>query len=49
VQRVALPALAHRVILQHAAVVAGMTSAQLVRDLLQSVPAVAQPLPGAVR
>ena len=49
VQRVALPALAHRVILQHSAIVGGLTSAQLVRNLLASVPAVAEALPGAVR
>ena len=49
VQRVALPALAHRVILQHSAIVGGLTSAQLVRNLLTSVPAVAEALPGAVR
>jgi len=49
VQRVALPALAHRVVLQHAAVVNGITSAKLVQDLLETVPAVAKALPGAVQ
>ena len=49
VQRVAQPALAHRVVLQHAAVVNGITSAKLVQDLLDTVPAVAKALPGAVQ
>jgi MoxR-like ATPase len=49
VQRVAVPALAHRLVLQHAAVVAGATAPALVRTLLEVVPAVARPLPEAVQ
>jgi MoxR-like ATPase len=49
VQRVAVPALAHRLVLQHAAVVAGTTASALVRTLLDVVPAVARPLPEAVQ
>ncbi|MBL9077738.1 MAG: AAA family ATPase [Planctomycetes bacterium] len=49
VQRTAVPALAHRLVLQHAALVAGTTAAGLVRTLLQAVPAVAPALPEAVR
>jgi MoxR-like ATPase len=49
VQRVALPALAHRLVLQHGAVVAGVTARSLVEALLAHVPAVARPLPEAVR
>ena len=49
VQRVAGPALAHRIVLQHAAVVAGASAAGLVRTLLATVPAVGGQLPQAVR
>ncbi|MEO6597398.1 MAG: AAA family ATPase [Planctomycetota bacterium] len=49
VQRVAGPALAHRVVLQHAAVVSGTTAIDLVRRILASVPLVAKALPEAVR
>ena len=49
VQRVAVPALAHRLVLQHGAVVGGATAPGLVRTLLERVPAVAEPLPEAVR
>jgi MoxR-like ATPase len=48
VQRVATPALAHRLVLQHRAVVAGVRARDLVQSLLAQVPAVA-PLPEAVR
>ncbi len=49
VQRVLRPALAHRLVLQHTAVVAGTTTAQIVAAVAKAVPEVAQPLPGAVR
>ncbi|MBX3464721.1 MAG: AAA family ATPase [Planctomycetes bacterium] len=49
VQRVAVPALAHRLVLHHAATVAGTTAAAVVRTLLERVPVVARPLPEAVR
>ncbi len=47
-QRVAMPALAHRLVLQHRALVAGVAARDVVTALLQHVPAVA-PLPEAVR
>jgi MoxR-like ATPase len=49
VQRVAVPALAHRLVLQHSAVVAGQTARSVVEQLLQTVPAVAEALPEAVQ
>jgi MoxR-like ATPase len=49
VQRVAVPALAHRLVLQHHAALSGATASGLVRDLLAAVPAVARPLPEVVR
>ncbi len=49
VQRVAQPARAQRNVLQHAAVISGLTSSQLVQNLLAGVPAVARALPGAVQ
>jgi MoxR-like ATPase len=49
VQRTAVPALAHRLVLQHAAVVAGTTAPALVQTLLAQVPAVARALPEAVQ
>jgi MoxR-like ATPase len=49
VQRVAVPALAHRLVLQHGAVVAGVTARALVATVLAEVPAVARALPEAVR
>jgi MoxR-like ATPase len=49
VQRVAGPALVHRLVLQHSAVVAGTSAAQIVRTLLELVPAVGKALPEAVR
>jgi MoxR-like ATPase len=49
VQRVAVPALAHRLVLQHGAVVAGVTARDLVAAVLAEVPAVARALPEAVR
>ena len=49
VARVAVPALAHRLVLQHSAVVSGMTARTVVEQLLQDVPAVAKPLPEEVR
>jgi len=49
VVRVAVPALAHRLVLQHTAVVAGMTARSLVEQLLRDVPAVSKPLPEEVR
>jgi len=49
VQRVAVPALAHRLVLQHGAVVAGATARSVVEALLAEVPAVDKPLPEEVR
>jgi MoxR-like ATPase len=49
VQKVAIPALAHRLVLQHAAALQGTTARALVQQLLQAVPAVAKALPEAVR
>ena len=49
VARVAVPALAHRLVLQHSAVVSGMTARSVVEQLLQDVPAVSKPLPEEVR
>jgi MoxR-like ATPase len=49
VARVAVPALAHRLVLQHSAVIGGATPRAVVAQLLQDVPAVARPLPGEVR
>jgi MoxR-like ATPase len=49
VQRVAVPALAHRIVLQHAAVVGGASAGAIVRTLLAEVPAVGKALPEAVR
>ncbi|HEB52826.1 MAG TPA: AAA family ATPase, partial [bacterium] len=49
VERVAVPAMAHRLVLQHSAVVAGETARGVVERLLGEVPAVARELPGEVR
>ena len=49
VQRVLLPALAHRLVLQHGAVVAGVGARDLVGTVLAEVPIVARPLSEAVR
>ena len=49
VERVLLPALAHRLVLQHGAVVAGVTQAAIVAAVRAHVPAVARALPEAVR
>ncbi len=49
VERVVIPALAHRIVLQHTAVVGGATAPGVVRALLAHVPAVANGLPAAVR
>ena len=49
VQRVAVPALAHRLLLQHQAVLAGTTARQLVTELEQQLPVVGQPLPEVVQ
>jgi len=49
VARVAVAALAHRLVLQHSAVVSGVTARSLVEQLLQDVPAVAKPLPEEVQ
>jgi MoxR-like ATPase len=49
VQRVLRPALVHRLVLQHAAVVGGATAAGVVADVLAAVPMVARPLPEAVQ
>ena len=49
VARVAIPALAHRLVLQHSAVVGGTTARAVVEQLLQDVPAVHKPLPEEVR
>ena len=49
VARVARPAMVHRLVLQHSAIVAGTTAAAVVDALLDQVPDVAQALPEAVR
>lgn len=49
VARVAVPALAHRLVLQHSAVVGGTTARGVVEQLLQEVPAVSRSLPEEVR
>lgn len=49
VARVAVPALAHRLVLQHSAVVGGTTARAVVEQLLQDVPAVHKSLPEEVR
>jgi MoxR-like ATPase len=49
VERVAVAALAHRLVLQHSAVVSGTTARATVEQLLQDVPAVARPLPEEVQ
>jgi MoxR-like ATPase len=49
VERVATPALAHRLVLQHRATVGGKTARAIVAELLAAVPAVARPLPEGVR
>jgi len=49
VQRVARPALAHRLVLQHRAQVAGVTARDVVAALLAQVPAVGTTLPEVVR
>jgi MoxR-like ATPase len=48
VQRTARPALAHRLVLQHTAVVSGATPAGIVRAVLDAVPAVRKALPEVV-
>jgi len=48
VQAIAVPALAHRLVLQHTAAVAGHTAGQLVRELLQQLPVVGSELPRTV-
>jgi MoxR-like ATPase len=45
VQRVAVPALAHRLVLDHAARIEGITASGLVHMLLESIDAVVAPLP----
>lgn len=49
VARVAVPALAHRLVLQHSAVVSGVTARSLIDQLLDEVPVVSSPLPEEVR
>ena len=49
VQRVARPALAHRLVLQHRALVAGVRPRDLVAALLEHVPAVGRALPEVAR
>ncbi|MCB9887494.1 MAG: AAA family ATPase [Planctomycetes bacterium] len=49
VQRVARPALTHRIVLQHAAMVRGVDAQAVVEAVLDSVPAVPKPLPEGVR
>ncbi|MCK5943129.1 MAG: AAA family ATPase, partial [Planctomycetes bacterium] len=49
VARVATAALAHRLVLQHGAVVSGVTARGLVEQVLRDVPAVAKSLPEEVR
>jgi len=49
VQRTAVPALAHRLVLQHHAALSGTGSRALVQRLLELVPAVGRPLPEVVR
>ena len=48
VERVAVSALAHRLVLQHSAVVSGTTARDVVLQLLQDVPVVASRLPEEV-
>jgi MoxR-like ATPase len=48
VNRVAVPALAHRLVLEHAARLDGVTSAEVVRRLLDAVDPIARPLPAEV-
>ncbi|MCC7398796.1 MAG: AAA family ATPase [Planctomycetes bacterium] len=48
VRRVAAPALAHRLVLQHAARIGGSTAATIVDRVLEAVPMVATALPGSV-
>ncbi|MCA8949371.1 MAG: AAA family ATPase, partial [Planctomycetes bacterium] len=49
VQRTCRPALVHRLVLQHAAIVAGTTGGAVVDALLAAVPEVARGLPEAVQ
>ena len=49
VDRVAVPALAHRLVLDHSARLEGTTAAQVVGRLLESVDAVTEGLPGDLR
>ena len=49
VQRVARPALAHRIVLQHAAMVRGVDADAVVAAVLEHVPAVPKSLPEGVR
>ncbi len=49
VARVAMPAVAHRLVLQHAAVVQGTTARDVVAAVLEAVPAVDKQLPAGVR
>ena len=49
VARVAVPALAHRLVLQHSAMVDGTTARAVVLQLLQDLPKVTRPLPEEVR
>jgi MoxR-like ATPase len=49
VQRVLMPALAHRLVLQHGALVAGVSARAIVEATASHVPAVAKVLPEAVR
>ena len=49
VQRVAVPALAHRLVLQHTALVAGVRACAVVAELLEQVPIVDRTLPGGMR
>ncbi|MFY9344215.1 MAG: AAA family ATPase, partial [Planctomycetota bacterium] len=49
VQRVAPSALAHRLVLQHTALVAGVRARDVVAAVLEQVPVLARPLPEGVR
>ncbi|MCR9248248.1 MAG: AAA family ATPase [bacterium] len=49
VRRTATPALVHRIVLQHSAIVAGTTPAAVVAALLDAVPEIARSLPEAVQ
>jgi MoxR-like ATPase len=49
VQRVAVPALAHRLVLQHTAVIAGVRARAVVAELLAQVPVIDRSLPGGMR